>query len=256
MADSIRWKAAAKASLLHFGGSLLVAGLAAALVFGIWFPYPYRELAGGRELFLLVVIVDVICGPLLTAVLFNPKKPKRELVLDLSLVALVQLAALGYGLYSVAAARPVYLVYEVDRFRVVSAADIDPKALKPGEGPLHTLPWTGPKIIGVREPRNPDEKLESLELSVQGLEPSARPDWWQEYELSKPQVLSRAKSIAELRKKEPKAKDILDRAITESGQPESQLAWVPLTSFKVSNWVAFVNKQSAEIRAFAPVDGF
>ena len=256
MSLSIRGRAAARAAAVHLLASVLVAVLAAALVFGIWYPYPYRELAGGRELFLIVVAVDVVCGPLLTLVLFNPRKSRRELFLDLSLVALVQLAALGYGLYTVAQARPVYLVFEVERFRVVSVADILEGTLKPELGGLHRLPWTGPVTIGVREPRDPDEKLNSLELSLQGNEPSARPDWWQVYDLSKPQVLKRAQPIDALRKKQPGAVSLIDQAVAESGTGESALGWVPLTSFKSTSWVAFVDLKTAEVLAFAPVDGF
>jgi hypothetical protein len=256
MADVIRWKAALIASLLHFVASILVAAFAAYLVFGIWFPFPYREMSGGRELFVIVMMVDVICGPLLTAVVYNPKKPTRELFVDLGIIGFLQLAALAYGIYSVALARPVYLAFEVDRFRVVAAADVDPASLKPDINPLHSLSWIGPKIVGVRDPKNPSEMLESLDLSLQGLEPSARPDWWQPYDLSKPQILARSKSIGELKRKQPNAVKIIDQAISESKAPESALVWLPLTSFKASDWVVLLDRESAEVRGFVHVDGF
>ncbi len=60
------WKDRLRASAIHFSLSLVVAALSAVLVFGLWYPYPYREISGGRELFLLVVTVDVILGPLIT----------------------------------------------------------------------------------------------------------------------------------------------------------------------------------------------
>ena len=113
MRTSPRYRAAFIAAGIHFICSAVVAGLAAGLVFGMWYPYPYRELAGGRELFLLVVAVDVVCGPLLTAVLFNPAKSREELWRDLSLVAVIQLIALGYGLHTVWQARPLFLAHEV-----------------------------------------------------------------------------------------------------------------------------------------------
>lgn len=256
MALSVRGMAAIRAASFHFLASLFVAALAAALVFFVWYPYPYREIAGGRELFFLVVSVDVVCGPLLTLVLFNPKKSRRELTLDLSLVALVQLAALAYGLYTVAMARPVYLVFEVDRFRVVSVADIAEGQLKPELGGLHVLPWDGPKVIGVREPRDVDEKLKSIDLSLQGNEPSTRPDWWADYALSKKQVLLRGKSVSDLREKRPSNKAAIDRAVQDSGIAEENLVWLPLTSFKSTAWVVFFDKQSAQIKAYASVDGF
>ena len=67
-----------RAAGLHLLLSLVVATLAAVLVFGLWYPGVYRLLAGGGELFLLVVVVDVVCGPLLTLVLFNPTKPRAD----------------------------------------------------------------------------------------------------------------------------------------------------------------------------------
>ena len=61
-----------KAASIHFGLSVLLAVLAAFLVFIVWYPYPYRDISGGRDLFLLVVVVDVVMGPLLTLTVFNP----------------------------------------------------------------------------------------------------------------------------------------------------------------------------------------
>ena len=65
--------------------------------------------------------MDVVCGPLLTLVLASPRKSRRERWLDFSLIGLIQLAALAYGMHSVWVARPVALVFEVDRLVVVTA---------------------------------------------------------------------------------------------------------------------------------------
>ncbi len=78
--------------------------LAALLVFGLWYPYPFREISGGRELFLLIVGVDVVMGPLITLAVFNPSKSRREKILDFSLIGLLQTGALVYGLWAVALA--------------------------------------------------------------------------------------------------------------------------------------------------------
>ena len=93
-----------RASAIHLVASTVVAALAGALVFFLWYPLPFREIAGGRELFLLLVAIDVVLGPLITLAVFNPRKPRTELVRDLSVVVLLQLAALAYGLHTVALA--------------------------------------------------------------------------------------------------------------------------------------------------------
>lgn len=252
-----RVRHAFKAAGWHLLLSVLVAALAAALVFGVWFPYPYRELVGGRELFLIVVAVDVVCGPLLTLVMFNHLKSRRELTLDLSIVAVIQLAALAYGLHTVVQSRPVYLAFEVDRFRAVTYADIQHEALKPEAGGLQVIGWGRPKLIGVREPANGDEMLRSLDLSLGGYDPSVRPDWWVPYETIRDKVLKKAKPLAALRSKKA-AEDgaLIDEAVKDSGLSEAQLIWLPVTSFQSTGWVALLDKADAKIVAFAPLDGF
>ena len=65
------WKERLHASGIHLGISLAIAGLMAWLVFGLWYAYPYRDISGGRDLFMLVIAVDVIMGPLITLMIFN-----------------------------------------------------------------------------------------------------------------------------------------------------------------------------------------
>jgi hypothetical protein len=246
------------AALVHLTGSLLVAALVAALVFGLWYPYPYRELVGGTELFVLVVVVDVVCGPLLTAVIYNPTKTRRELFTDLSLVVLVQFAALVYGMYTVVQARPIYAVFEVDRFRVVAAADVAQEDWDKAKAPWNAAPWEGPKLIAVRMPSSTKEKLESISLGMSGKDVSVRPDWWKDWDEKTPTaVLQRAKTLSDLRKKLAAPQQaLLDAAIARSGLPPERLRSLPITSFKNTDWVALIDSQTAKPVAYAPVDGF
>jgi hypothetical protein len=254
-----RLLSAIKAASVHLLCSICVAMLAGVLVFGVWYPFPYRELMGGRELFLLVTAVDVVCGPLLTLVLYNPAKPRSELLRDLGLVALIQLAALLYGLHTVMVARPVHLVFETDRFNAVSAIDIDEASLAKAPPPWNTLPFWGPTIISTREAKDGDERLKSLDMSMQGVEPSMRPDWWQAIEASKAQILARAKPLADLRKRhagKPDALQKIDLAVKDSGKAENHLIWLPLTSNRNKDWTVLLNAQTGMPLAYAAVGGF
>jgi hypothetical protein len=149
--NTTRFKLAFKAMTVHFGLSLLVAAIVAFLVFTIWYPYPYRELAGGRELFILVMGVDVVCGPLLTLVLFSPTKPKKELVTDISLIAAIQIIALCYGMWTVLQVRPLFLVQEADRFNIISAANIEIKDLELLPANLRPNLFSGPIKVSLRD---------------------------------------------------------------------------------------------------------
>jgi hypothetical protein len=259
MNKTLRLKAAAFAASVHFGFSLVVAAICAAVVFGLWYPYPYRQLTGGLALFMLIVSVDVVCGPLLTAVIFNPVKPRKELVRDLTLVALIQLTALAYGVYTLAQARPVYMVFEVDRFNIISAVEVDEAALAKAPKQWNTLPLLGPQVIGSREPKDGDERIESVDMSLQGVEPSMRPDWWQNLELSSSKILERSKPMADLRKRHMAKPDILqkiDAAVKDSAKAEADLRWLPLTSSRYKDWTVLLDAKTGVPVAYAPVDGF
>lgn len=74
-----------KACSLHLLISVLIGLLAAFFVFSTWYPAPYAQLSGGLKLFFMILGVDIILGPLLTFIVFNPKKPKKKNYLNLLL---------------------------------------------------------------------------------------------------------------------------------------------------------------------------
>ncbi|TAG26648.1 MAG: hypothetical protein EAZ37_08225 [Burkholderiales bacterium] len=253
-----RFLSGVQAGFIHLLVSVLVASLLAFLVFGWWYPYPLREMVGGTELFLLVIAVDVICGPLLTAVIFSPAKKKWQLLLDVAIVVVIQLVALIYGTYTVVQARPIYVVFEVDRFRVVTLADVDHKDWNKASPPWTEKPWGTPRWITIREPIDNAEKLESIELAIAGKDAALRPNWWNEWSADTPEaILSRSKSISDLRKKLDIANlIILDGVLVHLQVSEDRLRSLPMTSFKTTNWVAIIDSQTAKPLAYAPVDGF
>jgi len=255
--SAIRLKSAVRASAVHFFVSVLVAVCTAGLVFFLWYPWPFYEIVRGRELFWLVISVDVVCGPLLTMVLWNPSKPRRELALDMGLILLIQITALGYGLYSVTQARPVRLVFEVDRFRLISASEVEPQDLPSAVPHLRSLPWAGPSLIGIRESRSGEETLRSIELSMAGQEPSMRPNWWQSYDDSRFAVQRRMKPLVGLRaEKLPEAQAAIDGAVEKAGVPIGQIHYLPLVSHKsLDQWIALLDAE-ANIIGYAPVGGF
>lgn len=244
-----------KAALIHLGASAAVASLAGLLVFALWYPYPYRSVSGGRELFLILAAVDVILGPLVTLVIFNRAKPRRELVLDLSVVACIQLAALGYGLWTVAVARPVHLVFEFDRLRVVHGVDVPEELLPQTPAGVKALPWTGPTLLAVRPFRNADESASATLAALQGVQIAARPDFWQPWDQARPRVQAAAQPVAALQRRKPAAAPVLDAALARIGRDAAQTRYLPLVSRKLA-WVAFIDPATGDLVGFAPLDPF
>lgn len=250
-----RWRFALRWFSTHLLLSLVVAALSAGLVFGMWYPDPWRQMLGVGAIFAIVIAVDVVCGPLLTLVLANPQKSRRELWLDLSVVALIQLAALGYGLWSVFSARPVVLAFEVDRLVVVTANELLEKEMKDAPPELRHLPFAGVRQIAVRGPRSPQEHLQSIEASLQGISPAMRPGWWRPFEEALPELNQRAMPLADLLAKRPEAKALLHSAVERTGLPVNGLRYLPLTSRKAFDWVALIDV-SGQIVGHARVDVF
>ncbi|AYQ27922.1 MULTISPECIES: TfpX/TfpZ family type IV pilin accessory protein [unclassified Polaromonas] len=249
------WTRRLLAAGIHLGLSALVAGLAAGLVFGVWYPYPYREISGGRELFLIVVTVDVILGPLLTLTVFNIKKPVKELRRDLAVIAVLQLAALGYGMWTVAIARPVHLVFEVDRFRVVHAIDVPQEELKQAPAGLDRLPLTGPTLLSMREFTNEKESFEATMAAMQGVSLSARPGLWQAYEKGKSKILKAARPLEQLKSRFPGRAAEIDAALRSAGRGATSVGYVPMVG-RQTFWTVLLDNNTAEVIAFVPIDSF
>lgn len=241
------------------GISLGLAALAATLVFAVWYPYPYREISGGRSLFGMVVAIDVVMGPLLTLVIFNRSKPLSELRRDLAIIGVLQLAALGYGLWTVALARPVHLVFEIDRFRAVHAFEVELPSLKQAPAQWQQLPLTGPTLLSVRDFKNSDENFELTNAAFAGTQIGAQPSMWQDYEKAKPQILARTRPLEDLKKRFPGQIAEIDHALksaSSKNRPAASVGYIPLNSRDSAFWTVLVDRQTAEVIGFVPIDSF
>lgn len=252
---AIAWKEKFLAAGIHFALSMVIATLAALLVFGIWYPYPYRETSGGRELFFIVVTVDVILGPLITLVVFNLRKPRTELRRDLVIVVLIQLAALGYGVWTVFVARPVHLVFEIDRFRVVHAIDVDQELMSKKPSDIEAMPLTGPTLLAVRPFKNSQESFDATVAALRGAELGARPDLWRAYSAAKADVLQAAKPVGQLKSRFPARAGDVDAVLQNAGRRADTMLYLPMVG-RSRFWTAFVDPVTAEVVAFMPLDSF
>jgi hypothetical protein len=251
----INWQPRLRAAGVHLLLSAVIAAVAAVVVFAIWYPYPYREISGGRELFLLVVSVDVILGPLITLTIFDRRKSTRELVIDLAIVAAVQLSALSYGLWTVFVARPVHLVFEIDRFRIVHAVDVPAELLSKTPPEVDALPLTGPTLLAVRPFKDAAEKFDATMAALGGAELGARPDFWQPYSQAQSRVLAAAKPVTRLKQRFPAQSAQIEAVLHRAGRTADTMAYLPVVGRK-SFWTAFVDPTNAGVVAFMPLDSF
>jgi hypothetical protein len=247
-----------RAAGIHLAISLTLAILAALLVFVVWYPYPYREISGGRELFLIVVAVDVIMGPLMTLAVFNRRKSPKALGFDLTLIAVLQLVALAYGLWTVGVARPVHLVFEIDRFRVVHAIDIPLEFLNRAPPGLERLPFTGPTLLSVRDFKDNKESFDATMAALQGVAIGTRPDFWQSYNDARFQILLQAHPLADLKTRFPARAGDIDKALksaSAAARPQTSVGYIPMVG-RQTFWTVLIDLKTAEVLAFVPIDSF
>lgn len=247
-------KANVKAASVHLAISCLFAGVVAILVFVIWFPYPYRTLSGGQELFTIVMLVDVVLGPALTLIVFDKNKTSKKLYFDLILIAMLQAAAMGYGIWTVSLARPVHLVFEIDRFRAVHAYDVPKTFLSKTPAEIVTFPMWGPTTLGLRRFRDVGEEVEATLSAMQGLTLSSRPDLWQPYEASKRDVLAISRPIDDLQRRFPSKADVIQQALKSMSDPASAV-YLPLI-VRDHFWTLVLDGKDASVQAYLPIDSF
>jgi hypothetical protein len=238
---------------VHLGFSALVAVLAASLVFVLWFPGPFRTLSGGRELFFLVSGVDIVLGPVLTLVVFDRRKSWRHLAWDLGCIVVLQLGALVYGLHTVYAARPAVLVFEVDRFRVVSANQVLKSELPMARPEFRRLSLTGPLFAGVREPAPGKEHNDALFLALRGWDTGQRPSFWVPFDEIRPKIVASAHPVDALLKAYPDYRERIERHLRAHGLDAKTGRFLPVLAR--GDWVALVNAEGTPVD-FLPLDAY
>jgi hypothetical protein len=241
------------AAAIHLLISALVALLAATLVFGLWYPGPYRTISGGRELFLLVTSVDVILGPLLTFAVFNPAKGWTHLRRDLAVIGVIQTAALVYGLHTVYAARPVAMVFEVDRFRVITAADVYEPELPKARPDYRSLPLTGPWLLGTRSPEAGKEHGDAVFMGLAGADRANRPSFWQPYDDSRKDALRKSRPLGVLLEHYPGRRVEFRAALNDMRADEATARFLPLMAR--GDWVVVLSANGTVLGQLQ-ADGF
>jgi hypothetical protein len=243
----------ARAAGIHLLISLALGVVCAVLVFALWYPGPFRWLAGGRDLFLLVISVDVVIGPLLTFAVFNRAKGARHLRRDLAVIAVLQTAALAYGLHTVYIVRPVAMVFEVDRFRLINADAVLLAELPEAPPAYRSLPLTGPWLLAARRPQSVEERNDALFSGAAGVDVAQRPRFWQVYDTAKTRAVARSRPIAALLEHHAKRVPDLRRRLEEMHADPASARFLP--ALARGEWVA-VLAADGTVLGYLPVDGF
>jgi hypothetical protein len=250
----IPWREKWRAASIHFAGTLLAVLVAAAVVFGVWYPGRFSEFVGGRRLFEITVVCTLVLGPLLSLVVYNSRKSRGKLVFDYLVIGALQLGALVYGMGRVTGSRPVYIVYVGDRFEVTAAADIRPAELAAARDPVYrSISWTGPRLVAMVVPLA--DHNDALFESLSGNEEHQRPKFFVPFDSQLANLRKRAAPLDELVKRHPEVEPLLAEARDEAGLPDARLRWLPVR-FRQTFWTVLIDSESGRPRTYIPLDPY
>ena len=219
-----------RAFLTHFGISATIVGVIFGVIFFLWYPTPYFRVGGASQIIKVLIGVDLVLGPLLTLIVYRPNKPR--LAFDMSVIVVIQLAALIYGTNVIYSERPYYAVFAVDRFEVLGAEEIDRSVLK--DTALAEKPVLGPiRVVSVLpENREAHQKFMFSVLFEGQPDLERRPEFWRPYAERVDDVIARARPLRELRQAYPAATNEIDRMIRRNGNDASELGFLPIIGRK------------------------
>lgn len=226
--------------LSHFAVSTIIASIGTILIFYLWYPEPLTQAVGVTHIFLMLLAIDVIIGPVLGFMVY--KEGKKTLKIDLGIIILLQALALGYGVYSIFKGRPAWLAYNVDRFEVVRNNEIIADHIEQAQPKYQQPSWLKPQFVAVEFAR--DSQIRQKEMFAEvlaGISIAQRPERYVAFSQAKTQLQQHAQSLSTLKQfNDPTRVDQLLKQYPEA------TAWVPLKANAV-DMVVLLNKKKAEV---------
>ncbi|NND65877.1 MAG: hypothetical protein HKM24_07920 [Gammaproteobacteria bacterium] len=221
-----------KAKLIAFSThvliSLVIIGLALATIYFLWYPQPFLTISGGFTLALVLLGVDFIIGPILTLILYKPKKP--GLMIDITMIILLQLGAFCFGMYSIYAQRPHFATFAVDRFDVFIKEDLELGLLQYQE--LKKKPWRGPLYALVELPTDPIERSRlNEEIFFEGKRTlETRAEEYHPFDQKSVVALKNARPVSILQHYHPN----IESKLAKFGRDTEEMVFVPLVGRQAS----------------------
>ena len=217
----------------------MIALLAVVMVFYVWYPSPLAKANDVSHIFLMMLAIDIIVGPLLTLLVY--KEGKKTLKFDLSVIILIQVSAFLYGFYTIAQGRPAWLVFYHDRFDQVTVVEISQKNHEKFKYEYKNAPMLGPKFVAVKFSNNSETRKKDTLLELSGTTLAMRPERYLPLMDIKDQIREKALNLELLRDFNSPLE--IDKILKKY---PTATAWFPLKT-NTNDMVVLINTKKAEI---------
>lgn len=217
-----------QAFAIHLLTSAIVGLALAMLMFTFVYPWALSEATGVVKIFAMLMSIDVVLGPCLTLLIFNVAK--KELKRDLMVIVLLQISAMCYGLHALYVARPVYQVFNTDRFDLVYANDLSASKLSAARYPeFKVLPWFGVSTIAAQRPTDSKSRNDVLFSALSGGDDLPQlPQYYVPYEKEVSQVVKRIQPLKDLFAYNPGQKEEVEKLIKKYQSQGFPVGFLPL----------------------------
>lgn len=186
-----------QATGLHLIASITIILVIFSWVKWIWYPQALFFAASGFDLMKILIVVDLILGPLIMFIIFNPKK--KSLKFDVSAVLICQLLFLAYGLWSLYTVRPAYIAFVDSEFALVRANDLESEDLKKARHvEFQQLPLFGPLFVGTERPSDKAEQDALMFASLENVGIESFPQYYVPFERIQGKLPALSKPLEEL----------------------------------------------------------
>jgi len=246
-----------KAFGLHLSGSACVLALVLGALYLGWYRWPGWYLTGGFKIAALMTGIDVVLGPLLTLVVANPAKPRRELARDIGIIIGVQILAAGYGASTLWQGRVLYYTFSQKYLEIVQASDLSDeqmalgRKLNPGLAPHW---YSLPRWMYAPLPQDPKLQQQIVDSAISGNDDVIQmPQYYQPWEAAFPELRKALRTPDQLGQFSKKQQQTLKTRMSQRALPVDQANVVAMMGKDI--WLAAVfDPKSMKLQALIELD--
>lgn len=239
-----------KASMIHLALSFTLVSLIIASVIYFWYPNDFLGITHFKDIALLIISIDLVLGPVLTFVVFASKK--KTLWFDLSVIAVIQLSALAYGVNALYQAHPLFITYNHNAFNLIHANEITPSEAKYNQ--FRVSKFSSPKLAFAKMPDDPKLQTEiMIGVDLKG-EPDIdkRAEYYEPHEKHMDTILKSALDSVKLFD-EKNLTTSTKAFLKKHGKKKDNYAYLPLKGIS-GNAIIVLDKKSAKLVGTIDVD--
>lgn len=242
-----------KAFGLHLLGSFAALSLVLGTLYLGWYHWPGWYLTDVSHVIWVMVGVDLVLGPLVTAIVANADKPRRQLGRDIAVIVAVQLAALAYGSTALWNGRPLYYAFSVNCLSLVQAYDIDAASLelaRAQHAPLVPHWYSRPRWIWAPLPNDAEKSAKIVASAIQGgADVIAMPQYYKPWAEGLPELRTQLKKVDEIGFFTASEKKTLKERLRAAGLATDEADGIALTGRR-RPILAVVDPATLRIRTF------